>query len=88
MTGGKEKTKPKTELDKKKDSDKSDMDESSDPAKEAKSKKLAFYPLENIGSEEVLDSTYNSVNKYNFILKFIYKYKYDSGTESLRKFLY
>lgn len=31
------------------------------------------------------DSTANSLNKYNFIFYFIYKYKYESPGEAFRK---
>ena len=83
---GKGKTKPKTEVEKKADNAMKESAEKVDEKKESNSRKLAPTAQDQV-SEEVADSTYNSVNKYNFILYFIYKYKYGSEAESLRNFL-
>jgi len=61
--------------------------EGEDQEKDKKESKPLVSRVDVPLGEEVSDSTYNSVNKYNFILYFIYKYKYDSRAESLRKFL-
>lgn len=83
-TDGKGKPKAKTEIDKKKEGKKGTAVESTDPKEEDSEKKSTGTVNADLDKS---DSTYNSVNKYNFILYFIYKYKYGAHAESLRKFI-
>ena len=80
-------TEPKTKAEKKKEGAESIRADGTDPTTEKPTKKRALYSPDTSTLEEASDSTYNSVNKYNFIFYFIYKYKYDAEAASLRSFL-
>ena len=92
FTDGKGKTNPKNKVEKNKVEKKKEDAESvsvgeAGSATKKPNKKLALYSPDTSNLEDAADSTYNSVNKYNFIFYFIYKYKYDVRAESLRSFL-
>ena len=78
-------SKPKTELDKNADSEKTAVLDEQDTEGDKEGEEISATSIENNATAS--DSTHNSVNKYNFILYYIYKHKYDSRSESLRNFL-
>jgi len=83
LTYGKGK-KPKTEVGKEKDSEKSIGEKGED--EKTKEEHSVSVKADQV-VDQVSDSSSTSVNKYNFILYFIYKYKYGERAESLRNLL-
>ncbi|MCP4457625.1 MAG: hypothetical protein GY816_06310 [Cytophagales bacterium] len=78
--------KSKSELGDKKEGESSKAIISTDPIEKTENKEVL--PKLTVEKGEIdSDSTDVTVNKYNFILYFIYKHKYDSRSESLRNFL-